>query len=109
MTGGVLCFMFCASYPVRLSQFSLATHWVLPSLKMCFDPVIQPEQSSGRNDNGMSDCYYQTVIIRLLLSDCYYLTGGKFPAPSRHRGGEQQTGRGDEQKDRHTRCGFIWR
>jgi hypothetical protein len=47
--------VFCASYPVRLSQFSLATHWVLPSLKMCFDPVIQPEQSSGRNDIGMSD------------------------------------------------------
>jgi hypothetical protein len=57
--------VFCASYPVRLSQFSLATHWVLPSLKMCFDPVIQPEQSSGRNDTGMSDWYYQPVITRL--------------------------------------------
>jgi hypothetical protein len=66
--------VFCASYPVRLSQFSLATQWVLPSLKMCFDPVIQPEQSSGRNDIGMSDCYYQTGIISLVLSDCYYQT-----------------------------------
>ena len=86
----VLCFLSFA-----LPQFSLAAHWVLPSLKMCFDPVIQSEQSSGRNDTGMSACYYQTV--------------GKFPAPSRHTVGEQQTGRGDEQKDRHTRCGFIWR
>jgi hypothetical protein len=75
VTGGVLCFVFCASYPVRLSQFSLAAHWVLPSLKMCFDPVIQPEQSSGRNDTGMSDCYYQTVIIRLLLSDWGQIPG----------------------------------
>ena len=52
----VLCFL-----SVRLSHFSLAAHWVLPSLKICFDPVIQPEQSSGPNDTGMSDYSYQTV------------------------------------------------
>ena len=46
---------------MRLSHFSLAAHWVLPSLKICFDPVIQPEQSSGPNDTGMSDYSYQTV------------------------------------------------
>ena len=53
----VLCFL-----SVRLSHFSLAAHWVLPSLKICFDPGIRPEQSSGPNDTGMSDYNYHTVV-----------------------------------------------